>query len=204
MNTILVANCKNTSSHNFDSSIPDILFLSKDDQEGITRIKSRLHYAGVEQSGILYNASRFKPLQTPQSSVESVDLQDETTKKIIRVVHPLKTSSQSQVLERLNSKSDLQIVSGLENFIAIKQLLKPRGFIPENESQLLVKGAEDVIHVADSELPMVRVDLPASKDESKKEEEKTSWFRTIFDLLKAFFSILTFKLIVKIIMRIIW
>lgn len=203
MYTILVANCNKTSSYNLDSSMPDILFFQEGTQEKIAQVKDRLHYNGVEQSGsaILYNASRFTPIKTHQSSVPGIDLQDVTTKKVIRVILPLINSKKEHLLEELNGASDLQIVSAKENFSTLCKLLKPRGFTSEKESGLLVKGEEEIVHVADAELPMTRIELPTSL---KPEKKKPSYLSQFISLLKTFLSVLFFKVLVKIVMRYIW
>lgn len=204
MSSILILSCNDSNIDNANESLPDILFVQDVENGKISRLKTDLAFKGVqfENSAILYDPEKFTQLSsTNTAELQSLDLQDWTTEKVIHLVLP-RLASNSEIKNAL-SAADLQIVTSRAKYDALSALLKPREF--EEEKPLFIKGADSYTLVQDS---LVRIELACKEVEEvlleEPKEEKRSWCIAFLSLVRDFFRVLVFKILAKFIMAFIF
>lgn len=186
MNGIIISSYSENNVNSIINVRPDILFTNPNSQLGPLK---GLGYREIE--GLLYNPSRFKEVGIDRSVAQIFDLRDKTTDKVVSVVIPhLKTDGEA-LLNKLGQKN-LHIVSDQMN-ANLNVFLTARGYVQESGSHILVKGAEIVEPVLNTEDRTARISLGPQKSRS--------WSQTFVFVIKSFFCALTFKLVLKIVMR---
>lgn len=196
MNPVLISNRIDSGFSNLDSCLPEIV-ISINPNPDLEQILSRNRYQKI--STVYFNPLRFASLSPALSKENTLLLQDKTSLKVIGIGTARLGQDMTGLLEEVNKGSNLQIVAGATPFDQLQGYLGPRGFIPDAQNQILVRGAQQISSLNIQEgLPLTRLDF--LKEEAPTEKSGKTFLSKVLYYIKYILRMLFFKIVVKLIM----